>query len=97
MKRRVEAIENDTIKRMALVPGTTTKTVLTEVSSNIQSSSETKRILVTQATGGDMSGNSGRKSMSKDRTHRIKQVVQQYTTLAPKEFLTVIAHHISTS
>ena len=65
------------------------------ISGFIDQESETKRILVTQATGRDMSDNTGRKSMSKERKDRIKAVVQQYRTLPSKEYLTILAHELS--
>ena len=65
------------------------------ISGFIDQESETKRILVTQATGRDMSDNTGRKSMSKECKDRIKAVVQQYRTLPSKEYLTILVHELS--
>ena len=61
----------------------------------ISQESETKRLLVTQATGRDMSDNSGRRSICRDHRERLKNIISQYATMPNEEFLTTLAHEIA--
>ena len=62
----------------------------------IDQESETEKVLVTQATGRDMSKNSGRRSFSREHRDRIKAVVQKFHVLPAKEYLSILASELAT-
>ena len=56
---------------------------------------ETHRILLSNAVGNDLCGNTGRKAGSISRNLRIKGIVEQYSTMSCNDYITQIAHELN--
>ena len=56
---------------------------------------ESRRILLSNATRRDMTTNTGRQSLSRRHTERIRNLVLQYNTVSSKEYMQLVAHELS--
>ena len=56
---------------------------------------ESRRILLSNAIGRDMTTNTGRLSLSRCHNERIRNLVMQYNTMPSKEYMQLVAHELS--
>ena len=59
-----------------------------------QESEESRRILLSNSVGQDLTSNSGRKKRSASSRQRVKLIVEQFNTLPNLEYLQQIAHEL---